>query len=402
MDGFRAPSAGDFSAYGSLISQQAGHFGDLTAWSTSQCVQTDGLEGLLTPLTEVIPPVGHFLGEKLAQCGRGMHLVADKIHRTSADYTNTDQATAADLRSLYPGAVPGLPGVSSIPGAGLLGNFTDEDVNLKEPDDADESTAKAIKTQLLLALNAKDLKMADHLFQWCTGQSLVDLLIKPIFGDFGRLKYLENAYKQLSDGVFTVAGTVRKGSWKLGSEWTGQTGTNFDQYMFQWSMGIGGIGDGAEIASKAFKDGYEVVCGLVLAAIEGINWLMDKGIHRLAELAAEMLAGDAAIEAVGGGPEDPLADAAALIWSADKIYEIYEVVRDIINKIGLIEAIFQKISEAIDEIKTLVHKVIAFLGSPPSLGSLIDDVEQRGFEFEKSGSWSPELGVARIALLPAA
>ena len=51
-----------------------------------------------------------------------------------------------------------------------------------------------------------------------------------------------------------------------------------------------------------------------------------------------------------------------------------------------------------------VHAVIAAfqapLDLPGTIHSLVDDVEQRGFEFEKSGGWSPALGATRIAMLP--
>jgi hypothetical protein len=33
---------------------------------------------------------------------------------------------------------------------------------------------------------------------------------------------------------------------------------------------------------------------------------------------------------------------------------------------------------------------------------MIQDVEQRGFEFEKNSGWDPLLGVGRIVLLPSA
>jgi hypothetical protein len=37
----------------------------------------------------------------------------------------------------------------------------------------------------------------------------------------------------------------------------------------------------------------------------------------------------------------------------------------------------------------------------PTLGSLVNDVEQRGFDFEK-GAWDPTLGAVRVGMLPSA
>jgi hypothetical protein len=73
----------------------------------------------------------------------------------------------------------------------------------------------------------------------------------------------------------------------------------------------GGVGDAAKLAAKASMDGYHVVIGLVWAVPSEIGQLMEDGIKKLAEQLAEMIAGDAAIEAVGLGPEDPVAGVVA-------------------------------------------------------------------------------------------
>lgn len=408
MSGFRTPPQADFHAYAALVGQQGEHLGRTVQWSAGQCADTGGLDGLLLlPLLEVVPSVAQFVGGKLAQCQRGMALIADKINRTGADYLHADQLTAADLRAIYPTASSGFPDIGALPGASGLGDFTDEDVELTEPPSAEDTTSKSIHLQLTLALHSADLRAADHLFQWCTGHSLVELILRPLFGEYGRLRYLHDAYDELGDAVYTVAGTLRKGSWKLGGEWTGRTATAFDQYLFRWSMGMGGVGDAAKVAAKAYKDCYDVTIGLVWAAISEIGQLLDTGIKKLAEQFAEMIAGDAAIEAVGLGPEDPVADVVAGFWTADRLYNIYKTVRGIINAIGVIQKIFDEISDAVDTLKKDLSAVMDFIRAPelpeiPSVGSLIDDVEQRGFTFEKNGGWSPTMGVARIGLLPSA
>lgn len=116
-----------------------------------------------------------------------------------------------------------------------------------------------------------------------------------------------------------------------------------------------------------------------------------------------MLAGDATIEAVGLGPEDPLADVGAGLYSAYKLYEMYKTVSKIITIIKVIEGIYKAIEAAIKGIESAVKKVTEALNSPmPTVDSLIGDVERRGFEFEKSGGWSATAGAARIGMLPAA
>lgn len=404
MGGFRAPSAADFSSYAALMGLQGGYLGQLDQWCSSQCANAQGLDqGLLQPLQPLVPEASQFLAEKLAQASRGMHLVVEKIHRTSDDYHETDRNAAGDLRSLYPAAYTGFPDIGALPGAGHIGDFRDDPIDLNEPDDgASDDTTKAVHEMLMGPFHTSGLRAADHVFQWLTGQSLVDLLMKPLFGEFGRLKYLSEVYDQLGEGAYSVAGTIRKGSWKLGSEWQGDTARGFDQYLFLWSMGIGGVGDAAKVAAKVFHDGYDVICGLVAAALRAIGWLLDTSIKQLSDWAEKTLGGDAAIEAVGLGPEDLVADVVAGVYTeVMTMYEAYKIISTIINGIGIVQGIFKEIDAAIKKIESDIHKVEALLQKGiPSIGSLIDDVEQRGFEFEKNGSWSPELGAARVGMMP--
>lgn len=116
-----------------------------------------------------------------------------------------------------------------------------------------------------------------------------------------------------------------------------------------------------------------------------------------------MVAGDAAIEAVGLGPEDPLADIGAGIWSAWKLYKIYKIVRMIISTIMMIEEIFKEISKAVDEIGKGIAAVRELMNSPaPSIDDIMNTVEQRGTKFEEDKFWNPKLGATRIGLLPTA
>jgi hypothetical protein len=84
------------------------------------------------------------------------------------------------------------------------------------------------------------------------------------------------------------------------------------------------------------------------------------------------------------------------------MYQIYKIVRIIITVITEIQKVFDEISKAIKKIEEENKKIHDFMSSPPSLGSLINDVEQRGFEFEKNSGWNAGVGAARIAMLPSA
>ena len=405
MTDFRTPPQSDFHTYANLITTQGGHLGTLNQWCGHQCSETQGLDGLLALLCGVVPEFSGYFTGKISQCVRGMTLISSKIQQTSAEYTGTDQNIAAQLRKLYPTALPGFPDIGALPGASLLGNFTDQDVTLKEPASGADDTAKNIGHQLLTirsGFGSGPLATAEKVFKYFTGQSLVELILDPLAGDYGQLEYLHDAYDQLGDGLYTVAGTLRKGSWALGQEWTGQAATAFDSYLFQWSMGVGGLGDAAKVVAKIYKDGYDAVVVLVQAALREINSLMVQVLPKLAKDGAEMVEGDAAIEAIGGGPEDPVADVVAGIFTADKMYKIYKDISLAITIINAVESIFKAINKAVAGIESGVQAVAKMIDSPmPTVGSLINDVENRGFDFEK-GSWDPTLGAVRVGMLPAA
>ncbi|MFJ9721350.1 hypothetical protein ACIRP3_01230 [Streptomyces sp. NPDC101209] len=404
MTGFRTPAQSDFHAYAALTKQQGDHLNRLVQWSQNECAKVDGLDGLLLPVGAFVPGISSFFSDKFSQCQRGMGVIDEKINRTSAAYTQVDDDTATELRNIYPQHSFYVPDLGAIPGLHRVGNFNDEEFELKKPDSAEEDTSRNIKHQLLALGMNSELRGADKVFKFCTGQSLVELLLTPLTGEYGQLLYLHDAYDALADASYTVTGTLRKGSWALGTEWTGEAATAFDAYLFQWTMGMGGVGDAAKEAAKIYKVGYEAVVVLVHIALRKINDLINNEIEELARQAAEMAAGDAAIETVGLGPEDPLADVGAGIFTAWKLYKIYKIVKRIITAITIIEEIFDKISDAVEAINQGVQEIVELVKAPevPSVSSLVEQVEQRGFAFEKSGGWDATVGAARIGLLPAA
>lgn len=404
MDGFIAPPKSEFDSFAGLMKEQTGHFGQLERWAGNECSHASDLDGLLVlPVSYLAPKIASFFSQKLGQCQAGMTDVAGRATTTGQDYASNEQSLVNTIQTIYPKAYPWFPDIGDIPGLEHLGNFTDTPVTLTEPDPAGDDTAKNIKYQLDSlriggGLGGNILRLASDIFQFFTGQSLFQILLTPLDGNYGRLKFLSDSYSQLAQGTYTVTGTMRKGSVRLGGEWQGDAATNFDFWMFRWSMGSGGIGDAATVAAKAYLDGYHAICVQVQAALRAISALINNELRQLVDTAG----GDAAIEGIGGGPEDPVADVVASAWT---LYHIFEIIREIIRAIHAIENIFHTISSAVAKLESDVRKVIAFFSAPlPSLSSmehdLINQVEQRGFEFEENSGWNPELGAARIALLP--
>ncbi|MCC9312411.1 WXG100 family type VII secretion target [Kitasatospora sp. RB6PN24] len=416
MSGFKTPPLDDFQAYANLVAKQGDHLGRLVQWSGKECAKTDGLSDgpLLAPLAGVVTDASNYFNGKLSQCQRGMGVIGGKIQRTSDDYRTVDTQAAQDLQSIYPTPYSGFPDISSLPGGSYIGDFTDKDVaddikNEPAAEEGDGPTHLSLVSIILKAReykNHRDVLIADTVFTFINGSSIEDLLFKPLAGDWGQLHYLRGAYDSLGDGCYTVAGTLRKGSWKLGSEWQGQAATAFDSYLFQWTMGMGGIGDAAKVVAKAYQDAQKTIAALAHMALNGIDSLIRGAIKKLATKAAATGEGDAVIEGVGLGPEDPVADVIAAGFTGFMAYQLYDLVSEVASDIENISKYYDQMKDALKTLQGDVHKVIDELTGPTDIsgmvGSLIDQEEQRGFDFEKNGGWSPAAGASRIAMLPAA
>lgn len=168
------------------------------------------------------------------------------------------------------------------------------------------------------------------------------------------------------------------------------------------------------IADKAYKmvTGHSFIEQLfkplldaVRIIVSEIDSLIANEITELAKEAAKTVEGDVAIEAIGLGPEDPVADVVAAAWTGYRAIKIYKRVKAVISAINKIYTVcngIKKTVEKVSEAKKQLESILTDNSPWPTAGSLISDVEQRGFDFEKDGSWDPTAGVARVAMLPSA
>jgi hypothetical protein len=393
---FTAPSQQEFQDCSRLMEEQAGHLAALERWVGEQCLDTEGLTGVLTSLTQLIPKVAQPFTNKLAQAQQGVHDVSGKIKLTGDSYAQADQASLDAIAGIYPAPLTHFPDLRALH-LPQIGGFTDEPVTLAPPKSAADDTVENTKHDLAamkVLLDRGPLGLAEKAFRLFTGQDLVALLIHPLTGDYGRLRYLHDAYAELAAGTYTVAATIRKGSWALADDWTGDAATGFDSYMFRWGMGVGGVGDAAALMATAYGDCFAAVMPLVESALTAINMLIKRELRQLAEL----VAGDAAA-ALFGGPLNPVADLVAL---ANTCYRIYETIRLVIEGVHSIKNIYEQISKVITETHNAVDKILHYASQPlQSLKELVDHLEERGFSFETYEIWNPALGVARMTMLPA-
>ncbi|MEV5572320.1 hypothetical protein AB0L06_19925 [Spirillospora sp. NPDC052269] len=466
------PPKKDFDDFASLMRLQSGHFGTLGDWAGKECTTTGndkdpvsipGLDSgpglLLIPIYDFAPQVSSWFTGKLDTCKSGMTDVAGRATRTGQTHADTEKANQDSIAKIYPGAISGFPDIGDVPGLSMAGDFNDQEIKLDDSGSATGDTNDAASGDIAddiapglpglggLAWKANRGKKAygkdkaanagkgpdekptyhntskwaggqvlstllhapagvifygaNSIFQHFTGESLVEVILHPIAGNWGILKFLGDNFKQLGTGTYTVAGTIRKATVRLGGGWQGDAATRFDSWMFRWSMGSGGVGDAAMLVGKTCDKYFDIINDLVTKAINLIINLIATGLSRL----VKMVAGDAAIEALGGGPEDPVADVIAAAWT---LYQIYEIIKDIISAIKGIIDLYDKIEKAISDFTKDVHEILSFMKNPvgnvkKEFDELMNEglVSNKDWDFEEKPGWDPAGGVARVGLLPA-
>ena len=390
MSGFHAPPESEFDSLAGLLDAQRGHLGQLGNYAGTTCANTDGLAHALSFLQQPVVDLSTFMNNKYFDCQGGIGKVATDVRDTGHEYAKSDARAESFVRASYPAP---LGAFQEISGGPSVGSYNDIDIELPEPDDA-EDILKANLDHVLSALGT-----IEHIWRWVTGgDSLLERLVTPIMGNYGRLQYLSQAYASLSDATYTVAGNLRRGTYKMAPQWNGEAATAFEFLMFRWHMGIGGLGDLDKVASQVLHDGYLTVAALVQAVLDAIGAFINHEGKKLVEAAA----GTAAIEAVGGGPEDPVADVVAVGWDAWKIYQAVSIaitaINEIIKLIGKLIDGVKELGQEIDEIKELISDAAEDPGQAAK--DALDQGLNRAGEIEKDQFWNPKLGAARIAMLP--
>lgn len=390
MTQVQAPPEAEFDALAGLFDKQRGHLADMAGYAHATCGNTDGLANALSFLQQPVSDLAAFMNGRLTHCQDGIADTARKVRDAGARYADADVQADTRIRASFPAALPGFP---EIPAGPSVGSYTDIDIDLPAPDDA-EDILKANLDHVMSALGT-----VEHVWRWVTGgDSLIERLVTPIMGNYGRLKYLQQAYDKLGEAGYTVAGNLRRGTYKMAPQWNGDAATEFEYWMFRWHMGIGGLGDLAKVASTVFHDGYLTITVLVQAVLDAIGMFINHEIKRL----LEAVAGSAVIEAVGGGPEDPVADVVAIGWDA---WKIYQAVSYAITAINEIVKLIEKLIEGIKKLSKDINDLIDLLrqgGADPAgtARTMLDHGLNRGLEIEKDQFWNPKLGATRIALLP--
>lgn len=180
----------------------------------------------------------------------------------------------------------------------------------------------------------------DWLFEQVTGESLVEMIIMPITGDYRKIAADGNAWRTVSTAMSSFSDTMSANTDALRDSWKGPAAFAHEAYVdYGWKAGFVVEGKIAETIAKGFDkvaEGSERLCKKALE-------LLDKLVKKLIEAAAQIWV--------------PLAGwiaAAEKVWAA---YNIYKMIMEIIEMVKQIIQAVKEIFESIQSIGSQLAKI---------------------------------------------
>ncbi len=407
MDGFTIAEK-DVVGMCALLRKQQEHFKKLAHYASSVCGDTTGLNNLMSVLAPKVEELAGWCSWRLRTCESLVSSTITDLEKTLELYRNNDQESRERLLHLFADVDARVPFVELGSWAAALHSSYDDDWDAAEPPPHDDAgTGKLIDDR-------RSGLIADCEEIWALGtpdRTLVDTLITPITGDYGRLYWLKQAYDALGNSTYSIAENLRSGTIKIGAAWNGPAAKNFEYHMFEWHEGTGGLADLFELCSQAFQWLLEQI---MVALGKILDWIQDL-IYRYFPSIKEILdRNPGSFDAIScaprtssgvrwiGGDVMPESDIKLFM---KRMSETAKFVNDIKKMVNELETLYEKAKEKIGKIWDLVGKAgldpAAYLKVPVERG------QQRVVDFERHGAhkfdpqgWNPAAGVWRVALLP--
>lgn len=189
-----------------------------------------------------------------------------------------------------------------------------------------------------------EVMAVDWVFQHIAGQSLVDMVIKPITGDFTKMRQNGDAWETIGDAMKQFSATMSGNAGIITeNDWKGPSALAHKAYVdIGWKAGLAVEGQVAKLIAKGF---FAVADGSEKLAAEALK-LLKKLIDKLIEIAAK-----ACVPVVGWAAEaTTIIDALDI---ANQIFSIIEMIKDIVQKVQSMWQSIQDIGSQLAKIKDI-------------------------------------------------
>lgn len=209
---------------------------------------------------------------------------------------------------------------------------------LQPPEPGDGSDIQALVHSAGLEVMA-----VDWVFQHIAGKSLVDMVIKPLTGDFSKMRQNGEAWRNIANAMKQFSATMSGNAKIVGESWEGPSGLAHQAYVeVGWKAGLTVEGEIAKLVAKGFDT---VADGSEKLAREALK-LLKKLVDKLIEIAAK-----ACVPVVGWAAEaTTIIDA---IDVANQIFRIIELIKDIVEKVKAMWQSIQDIGSQLAKIKDI-------------------------------------------------
>lgn len=201
----------------------------------------------------------------------------------------------------------------------------------------------------------------DWLFEQITGESLTEMVIMPITGDWPRIAANADAWRNTANAVQAISDNLNANVEQLRQHWDGAAADAFANHIrIVW---FGGLQAQAGVAAL-ISEGFDVVASQSERLCGEVLELLNRVIEKLLEAAAT-----AWIPIYGWGR------AVKLVWDA---YRVYQTIRDLIDTIqGIIEAA-RALFDAVGQIRSALAAIpdVRSAGDAAEvIGQLIDGAD---------------------------
>jgi hypothetical protein len=403
----------DLEGIGKLLNEQREHFAELAKYARATCADTSGMTQLMALLVDKTRDLAGWSAWKLGRCAARMDATVHDLSKVRQIYADTEADNAKQLKYLFGEPIDGIryPELSS-QAAALMHDSNYKDEWDKPPAPTGESPGL---NELIENRKASLISDCDNIwtFQF-GGPTLSQKIIEPITGDYSKLYWLHEAYRNLGSATYNIAENCRRGHLTLGPRWNGPAATYFEYHLFAWGQGVGGLGDLFQICGRVYWWIYSTLMKVAHEILKNVLDLVNQYFPRLQEIMDRNDRFREFVEANCGRPvagqvlipDGILSEADIALWSR-RIKETAHAVREIER---LVEQYQGWVQTAKDEVSRIWENIDVASTDPGAY--VLDTVHKKGQDRlvnierpngeydETMNQWDPRKGVWRVALIP--
>ncbi|MEV4601477.1 hypothetical protein AB0K15_29265 [Amycolatopsis sp. NPDC049253] len=170
-----------------------------------------------------------------------------------------------------------------------------------------------------------EVMAVEWIFQQLTGQTLTQMFIEPITGDFSKISADAEAWRNIAEAMKAFS-TVMVGNEKiLGESWSGPASLAHKAYVdLGWRAGLAAEAGIAELIAKGFELLSDTSQKLAAKALDLLKSLID----RLLVMAAE------ACVPIAGWIADAITGLSEILPLINALISIIDMIKDIVQKVG--------------------------------------------------------------------